>query len=61
MSLLFDLLLAFVAFNVCLFAEGHTLGARNLWICVAVSWLVAFVAGMPLFLLLRERQCRLGQ
>lgn len=59
-SLLLDLLIAFAAFNVLLFAEGRTLGARNLWICVAVSWLVAFAAGLPLFLLLRERQQRLG-
>ena len=55
-SLLFDLLIAFAAFNVLLFTEGRTLGARNLWICVAVSWLVAFAAGFPLFLLLRERR-----
>ena len=55
-SLLFDLLIAFAAFNVLLFSEARTLGARNLWICVAVSWLVAFAAGFPLFLLLRERQ-----
>jgi hypothetical protein len=60
-SLLFDILIAFAAFNVVLFTEGRTLGARNLWICVAVSWLVAFAAGLPLFLLLRERQKRLGQ
>jgi hypothetical protein len=59
-SLLLDLLIAFAAFNVLLFAEGRTLGARNFWICVAVSWLVAFAAGLPLFLLLRERQQRLG-
>ena len=60
-SLLFDLLLAFAAFNVVLFTEGRRLGSRNFWICVAVSWLVAFGAGLPLFLLLRERQQRLGQ
>jgi hypothetical protein len=59
-SLLFDILIAFVAFNVLLFAEGRTLGSRNFIICVAVSWLVAFAAGLPLFLLLRERQQRLG-
>ena len=59
-SLLLDLLIAFAAFNVLLFAEGRTLGARNFWICVAVSWLVAFAAGLPLFLLLRERKQRLG-
>ena len=59
-SLLLDLLIAFAAFNVLLFAEGRTLGARNFWICVAVSWLVAFAAGLPLFLVLRERQQRLG-
>lgn len=59
-SLLFDLLIAFAAFNVVLFTEGRMLGSRNLWICVAVSWLVAFAAGLPLFLLLRARQRRLG-
>ena len=58
-SLLFDLLIAFAAFNVLLFTEGRQLGARNFIICVAVSWLVAFAAGMPLFLLLRERRRRL--
>lgn len=59
-SLLFDLLIAFAAFNVVLFTEGWKLGGRNLWICVAVSWLVAVAAGLPLFLLLRERRQRLG-
>src|SRR5437016_5251796 len=59
-SLLFDLLIAFAAFNVLLFSEGRTLGARNLWICVAVSWMFAFAAGLPLFLLLRERRQRIG-
>ena len=59
-SLLFDLLIAFTAYNVLLFAEGRTLGARGFWLCVLVSWLVAFAAGLPLFLLLRERQKRLG-
>jgi len=59
-TVLFDLLIAFAAFNVLLLAEGRTLGNRNFWICVAVSWLVAFAAGFPLFLLLRERQKRLG-
>jgi membrane-associated phospholipid phosphatase len=59
-SLLFDLLIAFAAFNVLLFTEGRRLGGRNFLICVAVSWLVAFAAGLPLFLLLRERRQRLG-
>ena len=59
-SLLFDILIAFAAFNVLVFAEGRNLGARNFWLCLAVSWLVAFGAGLPLFLLLRERQQRLG-
>jgi hypothetical protein len=59
-SLLCDIVIAFAAFNVMLFTEGRTLGSRNLWICVAVSWLVAFAAGLPLFLLLRERRQRLG-
>jgi len=55
-SLLFDLLIAFIAYNVLLFSEGRTLGTRNFILCLAVSWLVAFSAGLPLFLLLRERQ-----
>lgn len=58
-SLLFDLLVAFAAYNVLLFSEGRTLGTRNFILCLAVSWLVAFSAGLPLFLLLRERQKRL--
>ena len=36
-SLLFDLLIAFAAYNVWLFAEGRTLGARGFWLCVLVS------------------------
>lgn len=60
-SLLFDLLIAFVAYNVWLFSEGRMLGTRNFIVCIMVSWLVAFAAGLPLFLLLRERQKRLGQ
>ena len=60
-SLLFDLLIAFATFNVLLFAEGRRLGSRNVWLCVAVSWLVAFAAGFPLFLFFCERQKRLGQ
>ncbi len=60
-SLLFDLLVAFAAYNVLLFSEGRTLGTRNFVICLVVSWLVAFAAGLPLFLLLRERQKRLSE
>ena len=59
-SLLFDLLIAFAAYNVLLFSEGKALGMRNFVICIVVSWLVAFAAGMPLFLLLQERQKRLA-
>lgn len=59
-SLLFDLLIAFAAFNVLLFAEGRSLGSRNFIVCVVVSWLVAFAAGLPLLLFFRERQKRLG-
>ena len=44
-SLLFDLLIAFAAFNVLLFTEGRRFGSRNFIICIAVSWLVAFGAG----------------
>jgi Protein of unknown function DUF2834 len=57
-SLLFDLLLAFAAFNVFLFSERRTIGNRSFGLCLAVSWLVAFAAGLPLFLLLRERSMR---
>ena len=57
-SLLFDLLIAFTAYNVFLVTEARALGARTVWICLAVSWLVAFAAGFPLFLLLRERARR---
>ena len=60
-SLLVDLLVAFAAYNVLLFSEGRTLGTRNFVICLVVSWLVAFAAGLPLFLLLRERQKRLSE
>jgi hypothetical protein len=59
-SLLFDLLIAFIAFNVVLLTEGRQLGTRNFIICLLVSWLIAFAAGLPLFLLFRERQKRLG-
>ena len=59
-SALFDLLIAFIAFNVLLLSEGRRLGSRNFIVCIMVSWLVAFAAGLPLFLLLRERQQRLG-
>ena len=58
-SLLFDLLIAFAAFNVVLLTEGRQLGNRSFIICLLVSWLVAFGAGLPLFLLLRERQNRI--
>ena len=60
-SLLFDLLIAFAAFNVLLFSEGRSLGSRNFVVCVVVSWFVAFAAGLPLFLFFRERQKRLGE
>ncbi len=60
-SLLFDLLIAFAAYNVLLFSEGRTLGTWNFIICLGVSWLVAFAAGLPLFLLLHERQKRLSE
>ena len=57
-SLLFDLLTAFAAFNVLLLTEGRELATRDLVICLAVSWLVAFAAGLPLYLFLRERRMR---
>jgi Terpene cyclase DEP1 len=59
-SVLFDLLIAFAPFNVLLFSEGRTLGRRDFILCLVVSWLVAFAAGLPLFLFLRERHKRLG-
>ena len=59
-SVLVDLLIAFAAYNVLLFSEGLVFGTRNFVICIVVSWLVSFAAGLPLFLLLRERQQRLA-
>ena len=45
-SVLFDLLIAFATFNVLLFSEGRALGSRNFIICLLVSWLVSFAAGL---------------
>lgn len=59
-SVLFDLLIAFAAFNVLLVSERQTLGSRDFILCLWVSWLVAFAAGLPLFLFPRERHMRLG-
>ncbi len=59
-SLLFDLLIAFAAFNILLLSEGQTLGRYKFILCLLVSWFVAFAAGLPLFLFLRERQKRRG-
>ena len=61
-SILFDLLIAFAAYNVWLFTEGRRLvSAGQFWACVLVSWVVAFASGLPLFLLLRERRLRQAQ
>jgi hypothetical protein len=61
-SLLVDLLIAFAAYNVWLFSEGRRmLSSGQFWLCVFVSWVVAFASGLPLYLLLRERQLRLAQ
>jgi len=60
-SVLFDLLIAFAAYNVLLFSDGPRLGSGKFWLCIVVSWLISFAAGLPLFLLLRERQLRLGR
>ena len=57
-SLLMDLLIAFAAFNVFLIASREAVGRGGFWLCLAVSWCVAFAAGFPLFLLLRERAMR---
>lgn len=59
-SVLFDLVIAFAAFNVMLFSERRALGQRDFMLCLVVSWLVALAAGLPLFLFLRERHRRLG-
>jgi hypothetical protein len=57
-SLLFDLLIAFAAFNVLLFVERRRLGTRRFAICLAMAWLVSFASAFPLYLLLRERASR---
>lgn len=59
-SVLVDLLIAFAAYNVLLLTEGRSLGRGSFWLCLAVSWLISFAAGLPLFLLLRERLRRRG-
>ena len=60
-SVLVDLLIAFAAYNVWLFSERRSVGTGAFWFTVFVSWVVAFASGLPLFLMLRERQMRLSK
>lgn len=57
-SLMVDLLIAFAAFNVFLITARDSVSRGGFWLCLVVSWCVAFAAGFPLFLLLRERAAR---
>lgn len=56
-SLTVDLLIAWLAAAVFVFAETRRAGMRSawFWIYIAVSGLVAFACALPLFLLARER------
>lgn len=58
-SVLVDLLIAFAAFNVWLFSEKRSVSTGAFWGTVFVAWVIAFASGLPLFLMLRERQLRL--
>jgi len=60
-SVLVDLLIAFVAYNVWLFSERRSVGTGAFWFTVFVSWVIAFASGLPLFLMFRARQMRLSR
>ncbi len=51
-----DLIVSSLALWAFVFWEGSRLGMKNLWIYVASNLLVGISLGLPLFLLMRQRQ-----
>lgn len=51
-----DLIVSSLVLWVFVFWEGSRLGMKNLWIYVASNLLVGVSLGLPLFLLMRQRQ-----
>ncbi len=51
-----DLIVSSLVFWTFVFAEGTRLKMQNLWIYVACNLLVGVSLGLPLFLLMRQRQ-----
>ena len=61
-SITSDFLIGTIPVLIWMFVEGRRLGMRHLWAYAAVTFLVAFAFGCPLFLLMRERHLqRLSQ
>lgn len=51
-----DLIVSSLVFWVFVFWEGSRLGMKNLWVYVVSNLLVGVSLGLPLFLLMRQRQ-----
>lgn len=51
-----DLIVSSLVLWVYVFWEGTRLGMKNLWIYIASNLLVGVSLGLPLFLLMRQRQ-----
>lgn len=54
-QLLFDLVIAALAFFVWAAVEGPRAGIERWWVCIPASLLVGLCFGLPLFLWMRER------
>ncbi len=57
-QLLFDLVIAALAFFVWAAVEGPRAGIERWWVCIPASLLVGLCFGLPLFLWMRERTLR---
>ncbi len=51
-----DLIVSSLVLWVFVFWEGSRLGMKNLWVYIASNLLVGVSLGLPLFLLMRQRQ-----
>lgn len=51
-----DLIVSSLVLWIFVFWEGSRLGMKNLWVYVASNLLVGVSLGLPLFLLMRQRQ-----